>query len=84
MTLAGASRPPFHIMEANMAEKQTDQKVAVILHFDVWDEDGNRLPAAPVTGTNEAGHPVREEVTMVSRAIAEKFVKSGKASVPLQ
>ena len=66
-----------------MADKSTE-KVGIILHFDVWDEDGNRLPAAPVVGTNAAGNPIRKIVTTVSRELAEKMVESGKASVPLK
>ena len=66
-----------------MADKPAE-KVGVILHFDTWDEDCNRMAAAPVIGMNEAGNPIRKEITMVSRELAEKLVDSGKASVPLK
>lgn len=66
-----------------MADK-TPEKVGIILHFDAWDDNGERMKAAPVIGVNEAGNPIRKEVTMVSRELAEKLVDSGKASVPLK
>lgn len=65
------------------AEKRA-KRVGIILHFDAWDEDGNRLPAAPVLGLKEGGTQIRKEVTHVSRDLAEKLVDCGKASVPLK
>lgn len=74
-------------MTENLADAPAEKpakKVGIILHFDTWDEAGNRMPAAPVVGVNEAGNPIRREVTMVSREIAEKMVENGKATVPLK
>jgi len=60
-----------------------DDKVSVILHFDVWDEDGIRHSAAPITGKNALGQPVREAETLISKALAKSLVADGKATVPL-
>lgn len=60
-----------------------EKRAKIILHYDAWDENENRLPAAPIIGKNEAGNDIREEVTDVSADLAKKLVAAGKASVPL-
>ena len=67
-----------------MVAKNDEKKVAVILHFDVWDEEGNRLTAGPVVGKNAVGGPIREKIDHVTPALAKELVVAGKAEVPLE
>jgi len=61
---------------------------SVILKYDTWDADETgeivRLPAAPVEGIDAEGQPVRSRETVISRELAERLVKEGKATVPLK
>ena len=58
------------------------KKVAVILHYDAWDEDGVRHKAAPQVGINAVNQPIRLETTMLSKEQARALVLSGKAQAP--
>lgn len=60
-----------------MNEKKKTARV--ILHYDVWDHDGNRLPAAPITGLNAVNAPIRKQVTELEVTLAESLVEDGKA-----
>ncbi len=74
-----------------MAEK-TAETLDVVLHYDVWDENGTRLPAAPLLRDekgqvlkNETNREQRENVkTTLPKALAAALVKAGKAELYLE
>ncbi len=74
-----------------MAEK-TAETLDVVLHYDVWDENGERISAAPLVRDesgavlkNDIGRELRENVkTTLPKALAAALVKAGKAEIYME